>query len=125
MGPRLDAPLRLVGTGLPRDEAAEVDIALKKLEAKVWSHAETVRRVGKINDTERLATELAADRLAEWTDALNKARALEANPINAKAAFLGSLFLSEDLLDEASKMPSISGESTAVPDSSASSGNAE
>ncbi len=82
---------------LPRDEVSEMDMAQKKITAGVWSQAEAVRRLSGVNDSRRLALELAADKRAEIAIAAETARAEQGLQPNLAVVFLGSVMLSEDL----------------------------
>jgi hypothetical protein len=93
---------------LPRDEQAEIDVAEKKRALGVWSRAEAARRLSDVNDTERLAMELAADDRYDIAIASEKAKALQMSPVNFSAPFLSSLFLSEDLVDIAKDIGKLS-----------------
>jgi hypothetical protein len=91
---------------LPKDEQMEIDIAEKKIAMGIWSKAEAVRKLSGVKDTTRLALEIAADQRAEIAIAAEKQRALQVgeNPPEFSAVFLSSLFVSEDLLDIASRL---------------------
>lgn len=93
---------------LPRDEQTEIDVAEKKRSMGIWSRAEASRRLADVNDTEKLALELAADDRYDMAIAAEKAKALQGSPINYSAPFLSSLFLSEDLLDIAKDIGKLS-----------------
>lgn len=94
------------GSLLPKDEKSEMEMAEKKIAMGIWSRAEAVRQLSKVKDTEKLCLELAADTNFEIAVAAEKARAMKigTNPPNLSVAFLGSPFLSEDLLDIASRL---------------------
>ena len=81
---------------LPRDEQAELDVALKKIEAKIWSRAEGIRRIANVADSRRLILELAADERHDLAIKLEEQKAASGVPVNLMAPFLGSAFLSED-----------------------------
>ncbi len=85
-------------SALPKDEQTELDLALKRRSAKIWSHAEAIRRVSGVEDQERLALELAADDRAELALAYEKQKAVLGISPNLSCVFLGSLPLTEDLL---------------------------
>lgn len=92
---------------LPRDEAAYLDLNLKRYEAGAISKAELIRRVSGVSDTRQLALELAADRVFQMAEATEKARALQGMVATSSFAFLGSAFIHEDLVDTASKIAEI------------------
>ena len=82
---------------LPKDEQMELDIALKKVAAGVWSKAEFARRISGVVDLERLALELAADKRSEMALAYENQRSLNGLVPNLASVFLSSVYLSEDL----------------------------
>lgn len=92
---------------LPKDEQLELDNAAKKIAMGIWSKAEAARRLSDVQDTERLCVELAADARQELAIVAEKARALKGEEPEVSATFLGSMFLSEDLLDLATESDSI------------------
>jgi len=98
---------------IPRDEAAELDMAIKRKEAKIWSQAELTRRMSGDVDSARLALELAADDNHELAMEAEKARALQGSVPNFSAAFLSSMFLNEELLDTASQVGSLVADNSA------------
>lgn len=89
---------------LPKDEQVEVDLVSKKLELGLISKAEASRLLSGVSDTERLALELAADKVAELAIESSKAAALAGRHPNFSAAMMNSIFLSEDLLDTATAL---------------------
>jgi len=97
---------------LPKDEQIEMDLALKKISSGIWSKAEAIRRLSGVRDTEKLALELAADRQDEVGYVEQRARAEAMKPWNYSASFLGSPFLSEDLIDTASQVGEFSAAET-------------
>lgn len=88
---------------LPRDEKTEVDLAVQKVEAGIWSKAEAVRQLSGVSDIERLAVELVADERMELAMSYETQRAQTGQVPNLTAPFLGSLPLSEDLTALAKK----------------------
>lgn len=82
---------------LPRDESVELDTAIKRFNAGVWSRAEMIRRCSKVKNYERLILELIADKRAALAETYEKQRALLGERPNSLSAFLGSECLSEDL----------------------------
>lgn len=88
---------------LPKDEQMEIDNATKKVAAGIWSRAEAARRLSSVQDSEKLALELAADASYELAMAAEKQNALNGRPINMASVFLPSIFLNEDLIDIASQ----------------------
>lgn len=84
---------------IPRDEAAELDMLIKKKEAGLISEAACLRQLAENNDTERAALELGADRMQELVSAYEKARALNLDVPNLSGALVSSAFLNEELLD--------------------------
>jgi hypothetical protein len=88
---------------LPKDEMAELDKGVKKVSSGVWSQAEAIRRLSGVEDVERLALELAADKRVALIEGYEKQKAALGVRPNAASVFLGSPFLSEDLLDLAGR----------------------
>lgn len=86
---------------LPRDEAAEVDLAIKRITAGIWSKAEAIRQVSGVADIKQLGLELSADLNSEIAVAREKAMALKGGIPNLTATMLGSVFLTEELIDSA------------------------
>lgn len=82
---------------LPRDEAVELDTAIKRFNAGVWSRAEMIRRVSKVRNHERLIVELIADKRAMLAETFEKQKALLGERPNSLSAFLGSECVSEEL----------------------------
>ena len=82
---------------LPKDEQMALDIALKKIDAGVWSQAEAIRQVSGTANMQRLVLELAADIRANLSETYELAKANNGMQPNFAAAFLGSPFLTEDL----------------------------
>lgn len=109
-----DAPERFLETEvqwlslLPKDEQAEMDLIAKKLELGLISKAEASRRVSGVSDTQRLALELASDSMAQLAIDSQKAIALQGHCPRLESAFLGSIFLSEDLVDIATEIGDLS-----------------
>ena len=104
----------IFGSKLPRDKQAELDVAAKKVAMGIWSKAEAMRRLSEVEDTERLAVELAADKISEVMKQFESQRAVLGNRPTAGFAFIDSPNLTEDLLDLATKV----GEITKTEDSS-------
>lgn len=84
---------------LPRDMTAEINNGVILLENGVWSKAEFARRLGGSEDLERLALELTADQQATLITAYENQRAVMGLRPNTLAAFLGSINLSEELVE--------------------------
>lgn len=84
---------------LPRDEAVELDTAIKKFNAGVWSQAELIRRVSGVRNHERLIVELLADKRKALAETFEKQRALNGERPSSLSGFLGSECLSEDVED--------------------------
>jgi len=91
---------------LPRDENAEIDAGLKRLEGGIWSQAELIRRLSHVKDFEKLRVELIADKLSKLAMSREKSMALMGEIFTEKSASLDSFSLTGDdplLGDEASK----------------------
>lgn len=86
-------------SNMPRDHKYEFELAKLKMEAGILSRAEVIRRFSDGADSERLALELAADKVAEFAEAAEIAKAEQGIPPNLSAAFLASPFLTEDMQD--------------------------
>lgn len=97
---------------IPTDKTMELDMALKKLAAGIWSKAEIIRRYGDIHDTRRLAIELASDRLEEVATITNKSRAVNNQPINYAALVQGSVFVGEELIGDLSVLNNLESDSS-------------
>ncbi len=91
-------------SALPRDEAAAVDLAAKRLDSKIWSRAEAIRQCSGVSDLSRLVLEIAADDRAALALAIETARANMGQDPVMSAVFLGSPFLSEDFESIAESM---------------------
>jgi hypothetical protein len=83
---------------LPRDEQAELDAAVKKVELGVWSKAEAIRRVSGVKNIDLLILELIADKREELAMAYENQRAVSGERPSSLAAFLGSIVLNSDLV---------------------------
>lgn len=90
---------------LPRDTQAELDMIVKKLAAGLLSKAEAIRMLSSNEDMQRIALELAADNRSDLFMAYERQKAAQCVLPNESAVFLGSPFLSEDLLEIAGRMP--------------------
>lgn len=84
-------------TPLPRDEGVEIDLAVKRFNAGIWSRAEMIRQVGKVKNHRRLVVELLADKRAEMAETLEQQKALQGERPSSMFTFLGSTALSEDM----------------------------
>ncbi len=84
---------------LPADRTADLDESIKKVQNRIWSQAEAIRRVSGVKDTQRLALEIAADDRFDLALTLEKQRALTLEQPNLSVVFLSSAALSEDLED--------------------------
>ncbi len=82
---------------LPRDEQAELDTVIKKLNAKILSQAEAIRQVSNVKNVQRLILELAADKRALLAEARENAVAAQGGKVSFSSVFLASPFLSEDM----------------------------
>jgi hypothetical protein len=102
---------------LPRDEQAELDVAVKKIELRVWSRAEAMRRLSHVPDYRRLAMEIAADERHDLALKAEEQKAATNLPPNLTVPFLGSVFLSEDF--EAVLAQTVSLEKSAADDEQA------
>ena len=101
----------LFGSALPKDEQTELDLASKRIAANIWSQAEAIRQVSGVADTERLGTELAADRMQKLVMQAEMQKANSGMPVNLTAAFVGSDVIHEDLVELAKQVaPDDSGE---------------
>lgn len=95
-------------TNMPRDEAAELAIAKQKKELGVISEAQLQRQFQPMDaDPERLALEIAADRMATLASAMELARAEQGIPPNLSSAFLSSSYMNEDLGDIAAQIAAL------------------
>lgn len=84
---------------LPKDEQMQLDIALKKISAGIWSQVEGIRQCSGVLDLQRLTLELAADTRAKLALARENQRAVMNEDPIMSVAFLGSPFLFVDLDD--------------------------
>lgn len=82
---------------LPKDEVADLDLAMKRVASGFWSKAEAIRRTAGVTDFKKLFLELAADERAELAMAYEEALAAQGVRPEFSAVFLSSPFLSEDL----------------------------
>lgn len=99
------------GSALPKDAQTELDLATKRIASSIWSQAEAIRQVSGVADTERLGTELAADRMQKLVMAAETQKANSGMPLNLTAAFVGSDVIHEDLVELAKQVtPDDSGE---------------
>lgn len=102
-------------TPLPRDEAAELDIGIKKVVARVWSVAELIRRCSGVENRDRLILELMADKRAELIEGFEKQRALNGERPNSLSAFIGSEVLDTDaekIMEEIAVLEQLAGAQT-------------
>lgn len=99
-----DSPDRLEDTDveyttpLPRDEAQDLDLNIKKYNAGVISQAELMRVCSNVQNFDRLVLEVLADKRADLAEAYENQRALNGERPNSLATFLGSETLSVDMM---------------------------
>lgn len=89
---------------MPRDEKYEFDLAVLKMTNGIISRAEVIRRFSNGADSERLALELAADKMGSLAEAAEIAKAERGIPPNLSVVFIPSPFLTEDLSDVAEQV---------------------
>lgn len=102
-------------TPLPRDEAAELDLNIKKENAGVISRAELIRKCSNVANKERLVLELLADKRASLSEAYENQRAANGERPNSLVAFLGSEIISQDvmtLMKEIAVLEKLAGDKT-------------
>lgn len=93
---------------MPRDEKSELEIAKAKKDLGVISEAQLQRQFATVDaDPERLALEIAADRMQDLSTAMEMARAEMGIPPNLGSVFLSSSYLNEDLGDVAAKISAL------------------
>lgn len=100
---------------MPRDEKYEFELAELKMKAGILSRAAVIRQFADTEDSERLALELAADKMAEIAEAGELAKAEQGIPPNLSVAFLPSTFLTEDLDEVAVQVAKLDEEIAYVP----------
>lgn len=81
---------------LPRDEAADFELAMKKRSEGILSKQEMIRQFSQVPDDLRLRQELAADRMEELASVREKAAALNGGSPNMLAPMLASPFIDYD-----------------------------
>ena len=95
-------------SNMPRDEKLELETAKLKREMGLISEAQLLRQFApNDSDPERLALELAADRMYDLASASELARAEMGIPPALGVVFLSSIYLNEDLEDTAKQVSAL------------------